>query len=196
MVWWDTRIALSSGKFTTKRTAICGGTSPARGAGDRQAQPFVAGELAPLRSLRSAAVSATNARYMRRPPLRASSRLIVDGARPSRRASSRQLSPVATPRLISSRSARVSCRLLRRRGGQRTPPVDATKPRTVAGWLDAHPPRDRLQRLTGSPLPPDLLLLRRTQTERPHRPSPRDHRQVSQRPTETATVYDPSHILR
>jgi hypothetical protein len=52
-----------------------------------------------------AACSARSARYWRGPPLRLISRLIVDGARPSRRAMHRTDSPAATPREISSRSS-------------------------------------------------------------------------------------------
>ena len=45
-----------------------------------------------------------------RPPLRATSRLSFDGARPNRRARTRSDSPAATPREISPRSTRDKCR--------------------------------------------------------------------------------------
>ena len=53
----------------------------------------------------TAALSAGQARYLRRPPFVATSREIVDGGRPSRRAIARNDSPPANPREISSRSA-------------------------------------------------------------------------------------------
>ena len=49
--------------------------------------------------------SAWQARYWSRPPLRASSRETVEGARLSCRAICRQESPATSPREISSRSA-------------------------------------------------------------------------------------------
>jgi hypothetical protein len=58
------------------------------------------------RARRHAACSARHPRYPTRPPLRATSRLTVDGDRPIRRAISRNDSPARTPREISSRSTR------------------------------------------------------------------------------------------
>jgi hypothetical protein len=55
-------------------------------------------------NLLTAALSARHARYRRRPPLAATSREIVDGARPNRRAIARNDSPPTNPREISSRS--------------------------------------------------------------------------------------------
>jgi hypothetical protein len=68
-----------------------------------------------------------------RPPLLASSRDTVDGARPSRLAIARQESPAATPRLISSRST-----MLRHRG---------------ARWVGAVAPRRSGARRPGSTAP-------------------------------------------
>jgi hypothetical protein len=50
---------------------------------------------------------------------------MVEGARPSNAAIQRSDWPVATPREISSRSAKVSARRERRRCGGRMPPLGA-----------------------------------------------------------------------
>ena len=73
-----------------------------------------------------ARVSATDARYWRRPPCRRTSRLTVDAARPEPRLTARIDAPFAKPREISSRSAPVSDNRERRRGGGGTPPAPAT----------------------------------------------------------------------
>src|SRR4029077_5853576 len=57
------------------------------------------------------------------PPLRAISRLTVDGARLRLQAIRRNDCPCGSPREISSRSVSVSASLERRRGGGRMPPV-------------------------------------------------------------------------
>jgi len=54
--------------------------------------------------------------------LRATSRLIVDGARPSSAAIARSERPATRPRETSSRSARLSARFERLRSGGRMPP--------------------------------------------------------------------------
>ena len=68
------------------------------------------------RARRHARSSASMARYLRRPRLRAISRLTVDGARPSARAICRNESPRARPREMSSRSLRASDPRRRLRG--------------------------------------------------------------------------------
>jgi hypothetical protein len=103
----------SSGKAMGSQPAICSGDQHNPSLASTTARNL--GARTNLHGLgraarRSAAASARWARYRRRPPLRASSRDTVDGARPSRRAIARQESPVATPRLISSRSAAVNDR--------------------------------------------------------------------------------------
>jgi hypothetical protein len=72
-------------------------------------------------------VSAPAARSTRRPPLRATSRLSVDGARPSSRLIARSDWPHARRREISSRSAGVRANRDRRRGRGVMPPSAATR---------------------------------------------------------------------
>jgi hypothetical protein len=70
-----------------------------------------------------AAVSARTARYRCRPPLRFTSRVTVDGARPSLAAIPRHDSPAARPREMSSRSASDSCLGERTRDAGLIPPA-------------------------------------------------------------------------
>ena len=76
-----------------------------------------------------AARSARCARHRLRSPLPATSRLIVDTARPSRLAMVRSESPAATPREISSRSVNDKSRSERRRRAGRTPPTSSNNRR-------------------------------------------------------------------
>ena len=69
---------------------------------------------------RRAASSASAARYVRRPPLRATSREIDEGALPIRRAIARHECSAAKPREISSRSVIVNSRFDLVRGRGRT----------------------------------------------------------------------------
>lgn len=75
------------------------------------------------------------ARYTRRPPLRATSRLIVEAARPRSRPIWLRARPSARPRDISSRSAKLSDPGSRDRGAGAKPPFAATTPRTEAACL-------------------------------------------------------------
>jgi len=74
-------------------------------------------------ALSQAAWSASLARYACKPPLRFTSRLIVEGERPSSFAMLRKDRAQAIPLEISSRSESVSTNLARWRGGGRMPPV-------------------------------------------------------------------------
>ena len=74
-------------------------------------------------ALSQAAWSASLARYAFKPPLRLTSRLIVEGERPSSLAMVRNDSSQAIPLDISSRSQSVRANLARCRGGGRMPPV-------------------------------------------------------------------------
>src|SRR5512143_4036878 len=78
--------------------------------------------------------SAWLAQYHCCPPLRCSSRLMVEGALPNCLATERIDWPVTTAREISSRSATVSATLERRREAGRIPPVLERIPCTVE-WL-------------------------------------------------------------
>ncbi len=91
-----------------------------------------------------AARSARCARYPLRPPLPATSRDTVDGARPSRLAITRNDSPRATPREISSRSTSDRCRSARRRGGGRTPPASSNSRRIDDPFLPRRRAIDRV----------------------------------------------------
>jgi len=91
--------------------------------------------------------SARAARYLVLPPCRATSRLIVDAARPERAAISRSETPSASPREISSRSVGDSDRGDRRRGVGTYPPLDATTPWIDPGCL----PKARPMSLSDSP---------------------------------------------
>ena len=75
------------------------------------------------RARRQACRSEAAARYGPEPPLRAISRLTVEGARSRLQAIRRNECPCASPREISLRSASVSASLERRRGGGRMPRV-------------------------------------------------------------------------
>ncbi len=94
-----------------------------------------------------AARSARWARYRLRPPLRVNSRDIVDAARPNRPAITRNDSPAATPREISSRSTSDSCRSDRVRGAGRTPPTSSNNLRIDDPFLPSRRAIDRV----GSP---------------------------------------------
>jgi len=80
-----------------------------------------------------AAPSASEARYFDAPPLRATSREIVDTERFKPAAMLRRDSSRLIPREISSRSASVSARLLLLRAGGEIPPEAATNPNTEPG---------------------------------------------------------------
>ena len=95
-----------------------------------------------------AARSARCARYRLRSPLPATSRLLVDTARPSRLAMVRSESPAATPREISSRSVNDKSRSERRRRAGRTPPTSSNNRR-----ID-DPPFPTDEQSTGSAHPP------------------------------------------
>ena len=75
------------------------------------------------RARSQAASSAWDARYRYWPPLRLTSRLIVDGDLPSLAATERIDSPITSAREISSLSVRVRAVALRLRSGGRMPPV-------------------------------------------------------------------------
>ena len=79
-------------------------------------------------ALSQAAWSASLARYAFKPPLRLTSRLIVEAERPSSFAMLRNDRSQAIPLEISSRSQSVSANLARCRGGGRMPPLGANKP--------------------------------------------------------------------
>jgi hypothetical protein len=122
----------SSGSASRRQPTICSGDQRNLSLASTTARSR--GSTASLDGLgraarRSAAASARWARYRERPPLRASSRDTVEGARPSRRAIARLELPAATPRLISSRSATVSEWAARCGGRCWTPPVCNTNPR-------------------------------------------------------------------
>ena len=99
-------------------------------------EPGVAGEPggSRRRAVRSARASPRHARYSCRCPLAATSREMVEGARPRPRAIWRSNSPARSPRLISSRSATES------RSGERSltrggsPPTAWRTRRTVTRW--------------------------------------------------------------
>lgn len=74
------------------------------------------------RALAQARSSAIFARYFLAPPLRAISRLTVDGARPIARAMTRSDEPAAKPREISSRSSQLKAACERLRGSGAIPP--------------------------------------------------------------------------
>jgi hypothetical protein len=99
------------------------------------------------RAQSNARASARTARYARRPPLRATSRLIADAARPGYRPICRQESPSSTPRDISSRSRRLSDPRLRDQGAGAKPAFAATTPNTEPACL----PDARPISLSGSP---------------------------------------------
>jgi hypothetical protein len=141
---------------------------------------------------RSAAMSARWAQSRWRPPLRASSRDTVDDARPRRTAITRQASPAATPRLISSRSAADNEWAGRRRGGCLTPPLcNPTGPHR--GPALAHPASDQPQRRPLPPPRPELLLFLDRQSPGPHPSPPTADAPVSaeamQPPIATATGF-------
>ena len=96
------------------------------------------------RARRHAARSARWARYPSRPPLRASSRLTVEGARPNRDAITRSDSPAATPLEISSRSVSERWRSARRRGAGRTPPASSNNRRIDDPFLPKRRAIDRV----------------------------------------------------
>jgi hypothetical protein len=76
-------------------------------------------------ALDAAQIAAFAARYGFAPPLRATSRLIVEGARPRAAPMARMDLPATRPREISSRSGSESASLDRVRGGGRMPPLGA-----------------------------------------------------------------------
>jgi hypothetical protein len=110
MVSWLTHIMGSPGNWIRNRAEICAGDhhSPSqlltRAASGAWASFGVLGRLACSR----ARWCARQARYWTRPPLAATSRDTVEVAFPSRAAITVKDSPACTPRVISSRSARVS----------------------------------------------------------------------------------------
>src|SRR5665213_567048 len=79
--------------------------------------------------------SASDARYLFRPPLRAISRLTVEGALPIMIAICRIDALAAMPREISSRSARLSARRERQRAAGAIPPVEEITPCTDPACL-------------------------------------------------------------
>ena len=90
------------------------------------------------RARRQAAASESAARYPWRPPLRPTSLLIVEGARPNRAAIARKDAPDARPREISSLSAARSARSDRTWGLGAIPPRRLTSMKTVA-YLRSNP---------------------------------------------------------
>ena len=76
--------------------------------------------------------SAVVARYWRRPPLRSTSRLTVEGARPSCSAIARRDQPLASPLEISSRSSKDNTRSERILGLGRIPPASRSTVLTVS----------------------------------------------------------------
>lgn len=80
-------------------------------------------------------------------PLRLISRLMVDGARPSRAAVERIDSPATIAREISSRSAKVNAVVARRRPAGRNPPVSAKNL-----WTDVFPGQRACQSRVASSL--------------------------------------------
>ena len=96
-----------------------------RAQGHRAREPT---RLRPTGTRPHARVSATAARWCRRPPWRRTSRLTVEGVRPRRRPICRSDSPRASPREISSRSGTRNARRDRvRRGGGISPRAATTE---------------------------------------------------------------------
>jgi hypothetical protein len=137
MVSCDTCITVPVGNRRRSQPAICSGdqrssslsSTMARSPGRRPSFVCFGRQARP-----QAARSAVSARYWRRPPLPATSRDTVDGARPSTPAIVRSDRPAARPREISSRSANESRNSHRRRGTGRIPPVRLSRSRTVDGF--------------------------------------------------------------
>jgi hypothetical protein len=92
------------------------------------------------RARSNARCSARLARSVRRPPLPATSRLIVETASPRSRPSCRKEWPSTRPRDISSRSSKLSDPGLRDRGTGAKPPFAATTPNTEAACLPSARP--------------------------------------------------------
>ena len=113
------------------------------------------------RARRTAALSAGHARYRRRPPFVVTSREIVDGDRPSRRAIDRNDSPPARPREISSRSVNDNrnadrFRLRDRRATQHTdiaPHRAMSPPDLFTDQRDSATPAPTAPRFATSPTP-------------------------------------------
>ena len=144
----------------------CAATVASEMRGHDSPQVWVPRELTRLRtpSRRQACRSEAAARYGPEPPLRAISRLTVDGARPRLQAIRRNECPCASPREISSRSASVSASLERRRGGGRMPPVGQIREDRRRGL--AEDPADRLKPFALAPSVPDIGTLRRRKKRR------------------------------
>jgi hypothetical protein len=138
MVSCESHIPGSAGWSRLSDAAICSGDQ-SRSSRSRTAASS-AGDAARRdgfgrRARSHVAASAIAARYRRRPLLRAISRDTVECERPRIAAIALLESPAAMPREISSRSATVSCCLLRARGRGLTPPCCANTMRTAFGVL-------------------------------------------------------------
>ena len=132
MVSADTRIALSSQVRPHKPAEIRSGdhSSASFRATTCRRRALRASRHGCGRRVRAQArSSAAAARYAVRPPAAATSRLIVEGARPSEVAIARSASPLARAREISSRSKSVSALARRLRVRGRNPPVARTTKR-------------------------------------------------------------------
>src|SRR3954469_5807404 len=134
MVSCDTYIASSSGCFLLSQREICSGDQSAlsfSATKSRRRSFTESRHLLGRRALSHARSSAFVARYLLRPPLRFTSLQTVEADRPSRLAIARRDSPIASPREISSRSARVSVHPRLRRSGGEMPPVASIIP-----WME------------------------------------------------------------
>ena len=132
------------------------------------------------RARASASTSARQARYRRRPPLLLTSRVTVEGARPSRAAIARSDSPPATP-------TRDLLTLGQRQPQRRPPPSrhrrlaqlhdpGPHRPMTPPDLLRDQPPRQPSRRQLRDPRP---LLIRQ--------PRPRSHHNLPRRPNPSST---------
>jgi len=128
MVSWDTRKPSSSGNARLSHPEICAGdpSSASFSATCQRSSGWLASRHGFGRSARSQArASASVARYVLRPPWRATSRLTVEAERPRRAAMRRIDCPAAIPREISSRSSSTSAAGQRRRATGAIPPLNA-----------------------------------------------------------------------
>jgi hypothetical protein len=185
------------GQLTWQR-GDCGSQSVGDGVGlvvavGQPDQEQVAGRAFDQRGDR-ALIRARAARYRHGPPLRATSRLIVDGARPKPAAIDRTEQPDAKPREISSRSTIVNRPTARHLGTGLIPPHRTRYARTV--------PVDRPSSAQSASQPcPAATSTRSDQpppastTDNPDPPQPPRHpiKEVLRRPLETAGMSGRFH---
>src|SRR5215216_2144747 len=134
MVSCDTRIASSSGKRLLSQPEICCGDQSSLSflaTTSRRESFWASRHLFGRRALSQVRSSASKARYLTHPPLRPTSRLTLEAARPKRAAMAPNESPAASPLEISSRSAWLSARLDLRLWGGANPPVALS-----AQWIE------------------------------------------------------------